>query len=148
MLETAEADGIRPIKSPSQPPGTYLEMVCGLVTFQNHLLKIEQVMIILLSPSGELPNCSMLPTHYHLSLLCRSRARYTEVVYWEQEAILQFIRKKKNTAVCILRTVWTSIYVCIQYIYTQLNSHLCADTWEDTRKTFLQTLTSLSGLIK
>lgn len=118
MLETAEADGIRPIKSPSQPPSTYLEMVHGLVTFQNHLLKIEQVIIILLSPSGELPNCSMLPTHYHLSLLYRNRAQYTELWYREQEAILLFIRKKKPS--CLHSKNCLNRYICMYttHIYT------------------------------
>lgn len=47
-LQIAEADGISPIKMPSQTPNTTLEMVHGLVTFQNHLLKMEQVIIIIL----------------------------------------------------------------------------------------------------
>lgn len=77
VLQTAEADGIWPIRTPSQPPNTSLEMVHGLVTFQNHLLKIEQVIVTFLSPLGELPNCRMLPTHYQLPLLCKS----TELTY-------------------------------------------------------------------
>lgn len=62
MLQIAEADGIWPIKMPSQPSATSPETVYGLVIFQNHLLKIEQV-IIILSPLGKLPNRRMLPTH-------------------------------------------------------------------------------------
>lgn len=69
-----------------------LEMDHGLVTFQNHLLKIEQVILILLSPLGELPNCRMLPTDYRLPLPFRS----TEFTYWEQKAVPHFIRKKKR----------------------------------------------------
>lgn len=76
MLQIAEADGIRPIKMPSQPPATSPEMVHGLVTFHDHLFKIEQV-IIILSPLGELPNRRMLPIHYQLPLLCGS----TELTY-------------------------------------------------------------------
>lgn len=77
MLRIVEAESIQPIKTPSQSPNTSLEMDHGLVTFQNHLLKIEQVILILLSPLGELPNCRMLPTHYQLPLPFRS----TEFTY-------------------------------------------------------------------
>lgn len=77
MLRIAEAESIQPIKTPSQSPNASLEMGHGLVTFQNHLLKIEQVILILLSPLGELPDCRMLPTHYRLPLPFRS----TEFTY-------------------------------------------------------------------